>query len=463
MEKKKKLKKRIIILVIIIAVIIAAVFGIKKVIGKNSSDISMRIQLQQVEKKDLSDTITLSGSVTGETMRNYTSNVQSKFLTVEVEVGDEIKKGDVIATLDKETIQKEISSLEKAIANSNALAQNQSDMNKKALADAKDEQARQLKDAGNLVDAAKQELDVAKSAYETISNDATAFEEDVALLKAAVEDAERLYKEALDDYASIKKMTDDAILSAQNTIDMEKYTSDSNEDAYDQLEELKKQLNECVIVCEEDGIVTSVNAYEGGYNTPGAAIVTVENNQSMILTASVEETDILKLQEGMEAVVTAKALGDKELKGEVIKVIKIANASGGMSAGMGGEFSAASVPGYSVQIRIEPSELISGMSAKAKVFLSKKSNVLCVPYDVIQEDEAGNKFVLVGQDNGDGTYTAIKKNVEVGEEVNYYVEVIGGDIQEGDYIIIDLIVTEGEIFEGVVSMDDVSTVDDFLY
>ena len=69
----------------------------------------------------------------------------------------------------------------------------------------------------------------------------------------------------------------------------------------------------------------------------------------------------------------------------------------------------------------------------------------------------------MGQDNGDGTYTAIKKNVEVGEEVNYYVEVIGGDIQEGDYIIIDLIVTEGEIFEGVVSMDDVSTVDDFLY
>lgn len=452
MEKKKG-KKLLVILIIIVAIIIVAIVGVKKITGSSDNDISMRIQLQEVEKKDLSDTITISGSVTGETMRNYTSNVQSKFLTVEVEVGDEIKKGDVIATLDKETIQKEISSLEKAISNSNALAQNQSDMNKKALADAKDEQARQLKDAGKLVDATKQELDVAKSEYDAISKDATALEEDVALLKAAVEDAEKLYKEALDDYASIKKMTDDAILSAQNTIDMEKYTSDSNEDAYAQLDELKKQLNECVIVCEEDGIVTSVNAYEGGYNTPGVAIVTVENNQSMILTASVEETDILKLQEGMEAIVTAKALGDKELKGEVIKVIKIANASGGMSSGMGGEFSpAASVSGYSVQIRIEPSELISGMSAKAKVYLSKKSNVLCVPYDVVQEDEAG-KYVLVAEDNGDGTYTAVRKSIEPGQEVNYYIEVTGGEITEGDLVILDLFILEGEVFEGSFSMD----------
>lgn len=462
MEKKKKLKKLIIVLVIIVAVIIVAVVGVKKLVGGISADMSMRIQLQEVEKKDLSDTISLSGSVTGETMINYTSNVESKFLTVNVEVGDEVKKGDVIATLDQETIKKQISSLEKSIANSNALAKNQSDMNKKALSDAKEEQTDKLADAQEMVDAAKKALEQAKSAYDAISKDAAALPEDIDLAKSEVADAEKMYKEAQDDYDSIKKMTDDAIASAQNTIDMEQYTESGNEEAQTQLEELRKQLDECTILCKEDGIVTGVSIYEGAYNTPGSTIVIVENNQSMVLTASVEETDILKLQEGMEAIVTAKALGDKELKGEVIKVVKIANASGGQS--MGGEYYASSsVSGYSVQIRIEPSELISGMSAKAKVFLSKKSNVLCVPYDVVQEDESGNKFVLVGQDNGDGTYTAVKKNVEIGEEVNYYVEVVGGDIQEGDCVIMDLIVTEGEVFEGVLSMDDVEMVDDYLY
>lgn len=464
--KKKRGIKLLIILIIIAVIIIAAVVGVKKIAGGMNNDISMRIQLQEVEKKDLSDTITLSGSVTGETMRNYTSNVQSKFLTVDVEVGDEIKKGDIIATLDKKTLQKEINSLKKAIANRNALANNQSDMNKKALADAKENQIKALADAKKDIESSR---DAIRQAEDDLAycqsllkeaQEAGAPAETIAEIEISLHTAEQnllnvknVYEIAQDTYDSVKKATDEEIASAQNVIDMEKYTTDSNEDFYSQLEELKKQLEECVIVCEEDGIVTSVNAYEGGYNTPGAAIVTVENNQSMILTASVEETDILKLQEGMEAVVTAKALGDKELKGEVIKVIKIANASVGMSAEMGGEFSAAaSVEGYSVQIRIEPSELISGMSAKAKVFLSKKSNVLCVPYDVIQEDDAG-KYVLIAQDNKDGTYTAVRKTIEPGQEVNYYVEVAGGEIAEGDLVILDLFITEGEVFEGSTSVE----------
>lgn len=465
MEKKKKLKKLIIILVIIIAAILVVIFAAKKMVSGLNDTISMRIQMQQVEKNDLSDTITLTGTVSGETMHNYTSNVQSKFVTVDVEVGDEVKKGDVIATLDQETIKKDIAALEKAISNSNALVQNQSDMNKKALADAKEEQKEALADAEEVIEKSKKaitqaekELAEAKSVLDDLVKDG-ALQEDIENAQTAVDFAEDnlvvckdAYEEANDAYKSIKKSTDDVIASAQNTIDMEKYMTDSNEDAYTQLEELKKQLTECTILCEEDGIVTSVNVYEGAYNTPGSAIVTVETNEAMILTASVEETDILKLQEGMQAVVTAKALGDKELKGEVIKVIKIANASGG-GAGMGGDYySPSTVAGYSVQIRIEPSELISGMSAKAKVFLSQKTNVLCVPYDVVQEDEVG-KFVLVGEDNGDGTYTAVRKSIEIGEEVNYYTEVTGGEIAEGDLVILDLFIAEGEVFEGDYFMD----------
>lgn len=283
------------------------------------------------------------------------------------------------------------------------------------------------------------------------------------MARDAYEAAKDAYENAKSSYNSVKKSTDAAIKSAQNTIDMEKYSTDSDEESQTQLAELKKQMDECTVICEEDGIVTSVNVYEGAYNTPGSTIVTVENNQSMVMTANVDETDILKLQEGMEAIVTAKALGDKELKGEVIKVIKIANGSGS-AEGMGGEVSAAaSMSGFSVQIRIEPSELISGMTAKAKVFLTQKSDVLCVPYDVVREDENGKMYVLVGEDNGDGTYTAVKKSVTLGEEVNYYVEVTSGDIEEGDYVILDIMVEEGEIFEGAVSMNDMAMDGEIMY
>ena len=449
MEKKKKLKKLIVILIIIVAVIIVAIFAARKLTGVTSESGTMLVQLQEVEKKDLSDTISVSGTVTGENKKNYTSNVESKFLTVEVEVGDEVKKGDVIATLDQETIKKQISSLEKSISNSNALQQNQSQMNQQALADAKEEQTSQLADAQKVVDTAKAQMNQAKTYYDSIANSEE--QEEVLFAKQEYESAKAAYQEAVDTYNDIKKATDASIKSAQNTIDMEKYTTDDNTEAQEQLTELRKQLEECTIVCEEDGIVTSVNVYEGAYNTPGATIATVENNQSMILTASVEETDILKLEEGMEAIVTAKALGDQELKGEVVKVVKIAGGSSSMD-GMS-DYAGSSVSGYSVQIKIEPSELISGMSAKAKIFLSQKENVLCVPYDIVMEDENGENYILVAVETEDGMYTAEKRTVTLGEEVDYYIEVTDGDVAEGDLVILDLSIMEGDIFEGMFSMD----------
>ena len=45
----------------------------------------------------------------------------------------------------------------------------------------------------------------------------------------------------------------------------------------------------------------------------------------------------------------------------------------------------------------------------------------------------------------DGTATAVRKNIKVGEEVDYYTEVTGGDLKEGDQLIYDntFSVTEG--------------------
>ena len=451
--KKKGLKKLIIILAIIVVaiIIVACVFK-----GRNKVTVveSGQVQLQMIEKKDLSDSISLSGTVSGETKMNYSSSADSEFLTVNVEVGDEVKKGDVLATLDKEFIQKQIKALEKTISNSNAIAKNQSDMNKEALATAKEEQKEQLADAQAAIDEAKVAADEAESYYKSVSADSDASYDEIAEAKELSKAAAKEYKAALDAYDAIKKSTDEAIKSAQNTIDMEKY-SDSGDDTYtEQMDALKEQLKDCEIICEEDGIVISVNAAVDSRNTPGTPVITVENNTSMIMTASVDETDILKLEEGMKAVITAKALEDTEIQGEVIKVLKVANGSTDYSSDMEGMSSGASMSGFSVQIKLEESQLISGMSAKAKILLTDKQNVLCVPYDLVQYDENDDTFIMCAQETEDGKYTAVKKYITVGEEINYYTEVIGGDIAEGDYVILDTMIMEGEVFDGSVSMND---------
>ena len=80
--------------------------------------------------------------------------------------------------------------------------------------------------------------------------------------------------------------------------------------------------------------------------------------------------------------------------------------------------------------------------------------MLAVPYDLVQQDENDKDYVLCAEDNGDRTYTAVKKNVTVGDEINYYTEVTGGDLKAGDYVIMDYSISEGDTFTGEIGSDE---------
>ena len=167
MKKKSKFKKLIIILVIIAVIVIVAVFALKK---KFSSPVESQtaVQLEEIQKRDLSDFISLSGSVTGETKINYSSSAASEILKLNVQVGDEVKKGDVLATLDEDSIRSQINSLEKAISNAAALSANQAKQNQKALDDAKKDQKKQLSQAKEAITDAKDEYKSAQKEYSSL-------------------------------------------------------------------------------------------------------------------------------------------------------------------------------------------------------------------------------------------------------------------------------------------------------
>lgn len=482
MKKKFKWKKLIIILVIIVAAIIAAVFFAKKKLS-SVAEASNLIQLEEVRKQDLSDFVSLTGTVSGEAKTNYSSSASAEFATVEVEVGDEIKEGDVIATLDTESIQKQITILEKSLSNASALRQNQNQMNQHALDAAKADQANQLEAANQAISNADAAYAAAEAQINDLSAQITALtdqmnvsenEEEKSILSAQIEQlqaqleaarselsaADNARSEARTNYNSVKSATDEAIYSAQNAIDAAKYNTDDDSATQTQLDELRKQLEDCTITSKSDGIVTAVNVSAGDMNTPNTPVITVENNQSMIMSASVSETDILKLQEGMKAIITSDALEEQEINGEVIKVVKVYNASAGSSGTSGeGMSSSSAAGGFSVQIKLDDSDLISGMSAKAKIILTDKTNILCVPYDLVMEDESGQSYVLCAEVNEDGTYTAVRKDIQTGEEVNYYVEVTGGDVKEGDFVILDYSIAEGDTFQADMSLANMESME----
>lgn len=152
----KKRKKLIITLAIIVVLIILAVVAVRKKVS-DMVESGNTIQLQSVGKQDMSDFISLTGTVTGENQINYTSTAESQIKTINVKVGDEVKAGDVIATLDQEAIQSQITLLEKSVANANALSQNQLQQNKNALDTAKKDRQAQLSQAKKQIESANSE------------------------------------------------------------------------------------------------------------------------------------------------------------------------------------------------------------------------------------------------------------------------------------------------------------------
>ena len=482
MKKKFKHKKLVIVLAIIVAAIIVLV-GVAKRKLNSVAEATNIVQLEKVDKRDLSDFISLTGTVSGETKINYSSTAATEIKTINVQVGDVVKEGDVIATLDKDSIQKQIDVLEKSLSNAAALKQNESNQNQRALERAKEDQKNQLAQANDSINNAEAAYRAAQNTVNSLNNqmksvsdqiNAASDEDTKAALQEKLSDlqdqlssaksdltsADSARKEAKNNYTSVKSSTDDAIYSAQSSIESAKYNQTDDSDTQTQLDQLRKQLDDCTITSKSAGIVTAVNVSVGDVNTANATLVTVENNTDMIVNASVTEKDILKLQEGMKAIITSDALDDQEINGEIIKVVKVYNTSQPTTEQTGQETSgAANTGGFSVQIKLDHCDLISGMSAKAKIVLTDRENVLSVPYDLVQQDEDGKNYVLCAEENKDGTYTAVKKNITVGDEINYYTEVTGGDLKAGDYIIMDYSISEGDTFQGERGSDVSETED----
>ena len=273
--------------------------------------------------------------------------------------------------------------------------------------------------------------------------DTSEYDGKLDVFKSSLETAQNALDSANDNYASVLKNTDRSVASAQNTVDMQKYQASTTTESKDQLEQLQKQLADCTLSAPIGGVVTAVNVSVGDKNTAGTTMITIEDTSSLKVIVNVEEADILKIQEGMPATVSTDATGDEEIKGTVTRVVRVKNQSTNTN---GTDTNTSS--GYSAEITIDNTELLVGMSAKAKIVIKDRGTQLAVPYDLIRQDDNGDSYVLVAEANEDGTATAVRKNIKVGEEVDYYTEVTGGDLKEGDQLIYDntFSVTEGQVF-----------------
>lgn len=126
MATVKKSKKKVIVpicIILVIAIVAGTVFGVVK--SKSGEE----VKLNTIATGDIYEKVSLTGDVTAGTSKEYKVGAVATVKNVNVKVGDQVKKGDVLATFDTTSLDGQVSSLQAsyndAVKNYNTAVANQ--------------------------------------------------------------------------------------------------------------------------------------------------------------------------------------------------------------------------------------------------------------------------------------------------------------------------------------------------
>ena len=148
-------------------------------------------------------------------------------------------------------------------------------------------------------------------------------------------------------------------------------------------------------------------------------IATIAGDESMEITLSVDESDILSLEVGQEAAVTIESIGEDSYTGSVTEISTAASSSSGVTA-------------YSVTVTLDKTEdMLSGMSASVVITIEGVENALLIPVDALHQTSS-TSYVYTSYDESTGELGGMVE-VTTGLSNSSYVEITSG-LEEGDTV-----------------------------
>ena len=484
-KKGKKKKFPVWAIVLIILLVLGVVFAVvvKNAMGKMQTAMKDAMEqtgdedLYTVEKIDIEQEISTSGTTIGVEENAYTSPVNAKVNDINVEVGQTIHKGDVLLTFDTEDLGDNLAKVkiqarsERAASNESFEAANKA-AGKANKADSKakkiNKQVKSLKDdveeLNDEVVSKQDELADAqeKNAKIEAANEAAkveAKEKYNAKVTEAIEKGEstenitteEVKQEALIDTKKIQnelrelnkelnkkteklteKQTDLAEQKSISSANKEVSVSDSTKAQVSAANELSEMnVNDAQeayddgvagIVAEEDGVVTAIGATKGAYVSETQTLFTYIDADQIGVQFTISKDNLGSIVPGQKARVV---IGSKQYEGVVDYVSRVAVQEAGLS---GQSASGGSIQGK-ITINNPDENLFIGVSAKVYVFVGKSEQTFGVPYEALNTDIKGDYVYVVDKDN-----KIQRKDVTIGIYSDEYYEIIDG-IEEGDKVI----------------------------
>jgi len=398
-NNKKKRRKRIIIISVIVGVVLLGAIGLFAFTrGGTKIDPS---KLAKVEKGDLAKSVVATGKVTPITkveVKSKASGIVKKLL---VDYGDTVKKGQLLAQLDKVEIQAQVDQSRAALQAAEASM---------TSAQADYERAK--------VDAEGPDVPLLKREYDRNLQMA----QDGVVSQTALDDANKNYQLALNKQNVAK---------AQVVVLKAKIAQAQAQVAQDQanLKQLEEQLSYTDIVSPIDGIVLSRDVEMGDavssilvLGSSATLVMTLGDTSEVYVKGKVDESDIGKVYLGQPARIKVESFKDKTFNGKVTKI-----------SPMGVEKDNVTTFEVRVSINNPGGELKAEMTANAEIILEEHKNVLQIPEGAIIYDKDKKASVDIPDPKAkDGMK---KMAVNIGISNGAKTEVLSG-LKEGDQVVL---------------------------
>jgi len=318
-----------------------------------------------------------------------------------VDYGDRVKKGQLLAQLDKVEIEAQV---EQSRA---ALQAAQASMNS---AEADYERAK--------VDAQGPDVPLLKRAYDR----SIGMAKEGVVSTSAAEDAQRNYEMALNKQNVSK---------AQVIVLKAKIAQAQAQVAEDQanLKQLDEQLSYTDIVSPIDGVVLSRNVEMGDavssilvLGSSATLVMTLGDTSQVYVKGKVDESDIGKVYLGQPARIKVESFKDKTFNGVVTKI-----------SPMGVEKDNVTTFEVRVSINNATGELKAEMTANAEIILEEHKNVLQIPEGAIIYDKDKKASIEIPDTSAKDGKKKIAVNIGISNGAK--TEVLSG-VKEGDQVVL---------------------------
>ena len=358
-------------------------------------------KLAKVERGDLAKSVVATGKVEPITKVEVKSKASGIVTKLYVEYGDRVKRGQLLAQLDKIEIEAGVDQSKAQLEAAQASLKS---------SEADYERAK--------VDAEGPDVPLLKKAYER----ALGMAKEGVVSQSALDDADKEYK------MSLNKQN---VAKAQVTVLQAKIAQAQAQVAQDRanMKQLEEQLGYTDIESPIDGIVLSRDVEIGDavssilvLGSSATLVMTLGDTSQVYVKGKVDESDIGKVYLGQPARIKVESFKDKTFHGVVTKI-----------SPMGVEKDNVTTFEVRVSINNPGGELKAEMTANAEIILEEHKNVLQIPEGSIIYDKDRKASVEVPDPSGKEGKRKVAVNIGISNGAK--TELLSG-MKEGDQVVL---------------------------